>query len=131
MSKVVKRYRFVLGIIIVTLGITVLINLVYKIKIDKLRINSHMSLRQEDEFKLAKQNVFINFKNSLLDQNIILDNIQYVDDDVIKFDINQNMYINQINDFLHFINNVPNISIDKINITKNNLDYNLSVSAQI
>lgn len=131
MNKVVNRYRFLLGIIILFLLITVIINLTYQIKIDKFMVTSTRFTKHEDEFEQARKNVFINFKNSLLDQNIILDNIQYGENDTIKFDINQHMYINQINDFLQFINNVPNLNIGKINITKHNLYYNLNISAEI
>lgn len=131
MNKVVNRYRFLLGIIILLLLITVIINLTYQIKIDKFMVTSTRFTKHEDEFEQARKNAFINFKNSLLDQNIILDNIQYGENDTIKFDINQHMYINQINDFLQFINNVPNLNIGKINITKHNLYYNLNISAEI
>lgn len=131
MNKVVNRYRFLLGIIILFLLITVIINLTYQIKIDKFMVTSTRFTKHEDEFEQARKNAFINFKNSLLDQNIILDNIQYGENDTIKFDINQHMYINQINDFLQFINNVPNLNIGKINITKHNLYYNLNISAEI
>ncbi len=75
------------------------INMVTKIKVDKFRLIQDNIVSSEIEFKQAKENEFLKFKNDLLNNNVILDNIEYLDSDMVRFDINQNMYINDAYNF--------------------------------
>ncbi len=131
MNKVIRRYKFVLGILIFFLFIMICINMVTKIKVDKFRLIQDNIVSSEIEFKQAKENEFLKFKNDLLNNNVILDNIEYLDSDMVRFDINQNMYINDAYNFLEFLSNMPHLRINKINIIKNKLDYNLNISAEM
>lgn len=131
MNKLIKRYKFVLGILIFCLLIMICISLSTKIKVDKFILTQYNSVSYENEFKQAKKNAFLNFKNDLLNDNIILDNIEYLTDDMVRFDINQNMYIDDAYSFLKFLNNVPHLRINRINIMKNKLEFSLNISAEM
>ena len=131
MNKVIRRYKFVLGILIFFLFIMICINMVTKIKVDKFRLIQDNIVSSEIEFKQAKENEFLKFKNDLLNNNVILDNIEYLDSDMVRFDINQNMYINDAYNFLEFLSNIQHLRINRINIIKNKLDYNLNISAEM
>ncbi len=125
MNKVIRRYKFVLGILIFFLFIMICINMVTKIKVDKFRLIQDNIVSSEIEFKQAKENEFLKYNN------VILDNIEYLDSDMVRFDINQNMYINDAYNFLEFLSNIPHLRINRINIIKNKLDYNLNISAEM
>lgn len=131
MNKIIRRYKFILGVLIFFLVIMIFINLVSKIRVDKFRLMQQDISLYETEFKHAKENIFLKFKNDLLNNNIILDNIEYLNDNMVRFDINQNMYIDDIYDFLEFLGDMPHLRINRINIIKNKLDYNLNISAEI
>lgn len=131
MNKIIRRYKFILGVLIFFLVIMIFINLVSKIRVDKFRLMQQDISLYETEFKHAKENTFLKFKNDLLNNNIILDNIEYLNDNMVRFDINQNMYIDDIYDFLEFLGDMPHLRINRINIIKNKLDYNLNISAEI
>lgn len=131
MNKIIRRYKFILGVLIFFLVIMIFINLVSKIRVDKFRLMQQDISLYETEFKHVKENTFLKFKNDLLNNNIILDNIEYLNDNMVRFDINQNMYIDDIYDFLEFLGDMPHLRINRINIIKNKLDYNLNISAEI
>ncbi|BAK81394.1 hypothetical protein [Candidatus Arthromitus sp. SFB-rat-Yit] len=131
MNKLIKRYKFVLGILIFCLLIMIFISLSTKIKVDKFMLMQHSIGSYEDEFKQAKKNAFLNFKNDLLNNNIILDNIEYLTDDMVRFDINQNMYIDDAYSFLEFLNNITHLRINRINIMKNKLEFSFNISAEM
>lgn len=131
MIKVIRRYRLIMAVCIFILLIMTSINILYRIKIDRLKLINTNIVSYEDEFKLARQNTFVEFKNNLLENNIILDNIEYLSDDIIRFDINQTMYMDDITRFLEFLNNTPYLRINRMNMIKNNLEYNLNISAEI
>lgn len=131
MIKVIRRYRLIMAVCVFILLIMTSINILYRIKIDRLKLINTNIVSYEDEFKLARQNTFVEFKNNLLENNIILDNIEYLSDDIIRFDINQTMYMDDITRFLEFLNNTPYLRINRMNMIKNNLEYNLNISAEI
>lgn len=109
----------------------IFISLSTKIKVDKFMLMQHSIGSYEDEFKQAKKNAFLNFKNDLLNNNIILDNIEYLTDDMVRFDINQNMYIDDAYSFLEFLNNITHLRINRINIMKNKLEFSFNISAEM
>ncbi len=131
MGKIARRYKFLIGLMVITLSVAVMINLVLRIKIDRIKLSSINDIKYEEEFRQSRENAFVNFKDSLMERNIIIDNIQYLDNGKVRFDINQVMYINYISDFLRFLNSTPNLKIDDMHITKSNFDYNLIISAEI
>ena len=59
MNKVIRRYKFVLGILIFFLFIMICINMVTKIKVDKFRLIQDNIVSSEIEFKQAKENEFL------------------------------------------------------------------------
>lgn len=131
MNKILKRYRFVMVILLLFVGILLVLNIVTKIEIDKIAVLNTQNINQEDEFKQAKENRFISFKNELLNQDIVLDNIIIEDDDDVKFTITKNMYLDEINNFIQFLNNISYLRINNMNIIKNNFDYIVNISAEI
>lgn len=131
MNKVLKRYKFIMVILFLFVGILLVLNICMKIETDKITVLNTQNINQEDEFKQAKENRFISFKNELLNQDIVLDNIIIEDDDVIKFTITKNMYLDEINNFIQFLNNISYLRINNMNIIKNNFDYSVNISAEI
>lgn len=131
MNKVLKRYKFIMVILFLFVGILLVLNICMKIETDKITVLNTQNINQEDEFKQAKENRFISFKNELLNQDIVLDNIIIEDDDVVKFTITKNMYLDEINNFIQFLNNISYLRINNMNIIKNNFDYNVNISAEI
>lgn len=131
MNKVLKRYKFIMVILFLFVGILLVLNICMKIETDKITVLNIQNINQEDEFKQAKENRFISFKNELLNQDIVLDNIIIEDDDVVKFTITKNMYLDEINNFIQFLNNISYLRINNMNIIKNNFDYNVNISAEI
>ncbi len=131
MNKVLKRYKFIMVILFLFVGILLVLNIYMKIETDKITVLNIQNINQEDEFKQAKENRFISFKNELLNQDIVLDNIIIEDDDVVKFTITKNMYLDEINNFIQFLNNISYLRINNMNIIKNNFDYSVNISAEI
>lgn len=131
MNKVLKRYKFIMVILFLFVGILLVLNICMKIETDKITVLNIQNINQEDEFKQAKENRFISFKNELLNQDIVLDNIIIEDDDVVKFTITKNMYLDEINNFIQFLNNISYLRINNMNIIKNNFDYSVNISAEI
>ncbi len=131
MNKVLKRYKFIMVILFLFVGILLVLNICMKIEIDKITVLNTQNINQEYEFKQAKENRFISFKNELLNQDIVLDNIIIEDDDVVKFTITKNMYLDEINNFIQFLNNISYLRINNMNIIKNNFDYSVNISAEI
>lgn len=131
MNKVLKRYKFIMVILFLFVGILLVLNICMKIETDKITVLNTQNINQEDEFKQAKENRFISFKNELLNQDIVLDNIIIEDDDVVKFTITKNMYLDEINNFIQFLNNISYLRINNMNIIKNNFDYSVNISAEI
>ena len=131
MNRVLKRYKFIMVILFLFVGILLVLNIYMKIETDKITVLNIQNINQEDEFKQAKENRFISFKNELLNQDIVLDNIIIEDDDVVKFTITKNMYLDEINNFIQFLNNISYLRINNMNIIKNNFDYSVNISAEI
>ena len=92
MGKALKRYRFIVGILILVLGLLLIVNFNFKVKVDRLRLLNEKVLNSENEFKNAKENRFIQFKNDLLDKDIVLDNIVIGSEEGVKFEIHKSMY---------------------------------------
>lgn len=131
MNKVLKRYKFIMVILFLFVGILLVLNICMKIETDRITVLNTQNINQEYEFKQAKENRFISFKNELLNQDIVLDNIIIEDDDVVKFTITKNMYLDEINNFIQFLNNIYYLRINNMNIIKNNFDYSVNISAEI
>ena len=131
MCKALKRYRFIVGILILVLGLLLIVNFNFKVKVDRLRLLNEKVLNSENEFKNAKENRFIQFKNDLLDKDIVLDNIVIGSEEGVKFEIHKSMYPEQINDFIKFLNDKSYLRIIEMSIIKNNFDYSVNISAEI
>lgn len=131
MDKILRRYKFIVGILFFTIGILMVVNIDIKIKMDRITVLKTQDINQEDEFKQAKENRFISLKDELLSQDIVLDNITIEDNDVVKFTITKNMYLEEINNFIQFLSNISYLRINNVNIIKNNFDYSVNISSEI
>ena len=120
MGKALKRYRFIVGILILVLGLLLIVNFNFKVKVDRLRLLNEKVLNSENEFK-----------NDLLDKDIVLDNIVIGSEEGVKFEIHKSMYPEQINDFIKFLNDKSYLRIIEMSIIKNNFDYSVNISAEI
>lgn len=131
MSKILKRYRIIFGILIFSMFLLLILNLGLKIKLDRFIFINQSLLDEEYEFKQAMENRFIKLKDDLLDRDIVLDNIFIEGENGVKFDIRKNMYSDQIVDLVKFLNSVDYLKIIEMNIVKNDFDYNIHVFAEI
>lgn len=94
MNKILLRYKFTSTILFVLVSFFIVLNFNLKFKIHKSSIFNQKFLNYDEEFKIAKENRFYTLKNNLLNWDIVLDNINFEEDN-IKFDIHKELYMDK------------------------------------
>ena len=130
MKKILKIYKSIILFLFIFLVLLILANVILKINIDRSKIQKQESLLQQISEQNAMEDRFLNFKNTLLSMDIVLDNI-IVNDKNIDFQVNKDMNQQQMINLINVFETTNYLKINSISIVKNNFDYKLSVSAEI